>query len=145
MPNTSLARDNKGQFAAGNAGGPGRPPVAKEEQYLEILRQTVDLSQWQAAITAVLRKAQEGDLRAFEALAKYIMPLPAQRLKLSEEPQQEEFRVAGMSPGELGESMLNRLVKKVMERRAYEKMVEASRVKAIAPTKSNPAGGAASV
>jgi len=144
MADSTLTRDSKGQFAAGNAGGPGRPPAAKEEHYLELLRQTVDLSQWQTAIRAVLRKAQEGDLRAFEALAKYIMPLPAQRLKISDEPQ-KEFRVAGMSPGELGESMVNRLIQKVLERQAYEKMVEADRVKAIAPTISNPASGAASV
>lgn len=136
MSDPTLRRDKNGQFAAGNAGGPGRPPAAKEEHYLELLRQTVDLSQWQTAISAVLRKAQEGDLRAFEALAKYIMPLPAQRLKLSEEPAQEEFRVAGMSPGELGESMVNRLIKKVMERRAYEKMVEADRLKAITTDRS---------
>jgi len=132
MADSALTRDSKGQFASGNAGGPGRPPALKEEQYSEIMRRTVDPQRWREAIEAVLKKAQEGDLRAFEVLAKHLLPLPAQRLKISDEPQ-EEFRVAGLPPGELGESMLNRLIKKVLERRAYEKSVEADRVKAIAP------------
>jgi hypothetical protein len=63
--------------------------------------------------------AQDGNLRAFEALARYILPLPAQRLRISEEPT-EEYRVAGYTPAEINTKMLERLATKIEERRVYE-------------------------
>ena len=67
------------------------------EQYLELLRQTVDLGQWAKAVQAVLKQAQDGHLKAFAALAKYLRPLPAQRLRVSAD-SDERFRVAGYTP-----------------------------------------------
>lgn len=92
--------------------------MAKEEQYLELLRMTIDLAQWQKVVKAVLKKAQNGDLRAFEALAKFIMPLPAQRLKISEEPR-EAYRVAGRTPEKTSEIMMKRLERQVLEQRKH--------------------------
>ena len=119
MANSARKRDSKGKFLPGCQPGPGRPTVAKEEQYLLLLRQTVDLAQWQKAVKSVLKKAQEGDLRAFEALAKFIMPLPAQRLKISEEPHQEKYRVAGRTPEKTSEIMMKRLERQVLEQRKH--------------------------
>lgn len=96
------SRDAKGQFVAGCAPGPGRPPKLREKAYFDAFRQTASLEDWQAAVEVILAKAIKGDLRAFEALAKYVMPSPAQRLEwqLTEE-RESEFRVAGATPEEI--------------------------------------------
>ena len=119
MAKSARTRDAKGKFMPGCMPGPGRPTVAREEAYLELLRRTVDLVEWEKAVRAVLAKAKKGDLRAFEALAKFIMPLPAQRLKISDEPQ-DEYRVAGRSPAQTDALMGKRLMDKILQRRKYE-------------------------
>jgi hypothetical protein len=118
----SSSRDAKGRFVAGCAPGPGRPPAPKERAYLDSFRQTVSLENWQTAVEAILAKAIKGDVRCFETLAKFAMPLPAQRLEwqLAEE-REGEFRVAGATSEELAEEMVREVMatlEKVQEAQA---------------------------
>jgi hypothetical protein len=107
----STTRDAKGRFVAGCAPGPGRPPAPKERAYLDAFRQTVSLEDWQAAIEAILAKAMKGDVRSFEALAKFTMPLPTQRAKWQQaEEREREFRIAGATPEELAEEMVREVM-----------------------------------
>ena len=123
MTAKSMKRDARGRFACGNVGGPGRPSAPKQQEYWTLLRGTVDLREWKKAVEAILAKAQAGDVKAFSALAKFLLPLPAQLLKISAEPQ-EEYRVAGLTPDRLDEEMMNRLFQKIAERRQYEAQIQ---------------------
>ncbi|MEM3460242.1 MAG: hypothetical protein QXO24_03390 [Candidatus Micrarchaeaceae archaeon] len=80
-----VLRDARGRFIPGTAGGPGRPPRAAEEAYLEALKSAVSLSRFRRIVAAIAEKAEKGDVRAFVALAKYIL-LPAEARTPEEEP-----------------------------------------------------------
>jgi hypothetical protein len=67
-------RNANGTFAAGNPGGPGRPPRAADRQYLEVLNETVSLDDWRAIVVAAVAKAKEGDFKAREWLGRLIVP-----------------------------------------------------------------------
>jgi hypothetical protein len=71
-----------GRFVKGTKGGPGRPPKAKEEKYLAMFRETVPPAEFAKATLAVLRKAQEGDVKAWTALARYALGVPVVRAEV---------------------------------------------------------------
>ncbi len=68
-------RNAKGQFVKGEKGiSPGRPRRQTEAEYLDTLRETVTLDDWREICIAMVNKAKDGDVRAFEALCKWAMP-----------------------------------------------------------------------
>ena len=67
-------RNERGQFTKGHKGGPGRPPKATEQEYLDAFCEEVPLAQWRKLIAAQVRRAERGDLQAFGALANYLAP-----------------------------------------------------------------------
>lgn len=70
-----MVRDTKGRFIKGESGNPnGRPPRATEEEYRLAVLDIVPLERWKMMIEKQAARAEKGDLRAFEALAKYIAP-----------------------------------------------------------------------
>lgn len=76
-----VGRNEKGQFVKGYKGGPGRPKRATEEEYREAVLDIVPLERWKLMIEKQAIRAERGDLRAFEALAKYIAP-PIERQEI---------------------------------------------------------------
>lgn len=53
-------RTEKGQFAEGNKGGPGRPAKAREAAYLAVLRETVSLEDWKEIVESAKADAKHG-------------------------------------------------------------------------------------
>ena len=77
-------RDEKGKFAPGNPGGPGRPRRAVERDYLQTLSDVVKPEDWRRVVTQALQDAQSGDPRAREWLSRYLMgPEPAKLIDLA--------------------------------------------------------------
>ena len=66
-------RQRNGQFAKGNSGGPGRPPLAIEKDYLTTLSDAVSADDWRAVVTRAVEDAKTGDPRARDWLAKYLI------------------------------------------------------------------------
>lgn len=100
-------RDHKGRFAPGNPGGPGRKPLRKELELLLRMRSTVTPDEWQAAVVAILESAKSGDVKAFEALAKYLIPTPEKRVGIRH--RDGKFRAAGASREQIDAAMVERL------------------------------------
>ena len=69
-------RDNHGRFALGNRGGLGRPPIAKERQYLEALTKACTLKDWRAICRRAVDDAKAGDHRARDWCGKYLIGDP---------------------------------------------------------------------
>ena len=65
----SIARDEHGRFAEGNAGGPGRPRRTVERDYLAVLSEAVSLDDWRAVVARAVDDAKAGDARARDWLA----------------------------------------------------------------------------
>ena len=82
-------RDANGRFvkgngaANGNNGGPGRPPKAREEKYLEIMKGTITFSEFKALVNKTYTLAMKGDAAARKALFDYILGPPTQKLEHS--------------------------------------------------------------
>lgn len=66
-------RKNNGQFAPGNPGGPGRPKRAAEADYLTALTTSVTLEDWHQIVTRAVTDAKQGDARARDWLARYLI------------------------------------------------------------------------
>jgi hypothetical protein len=66
-------RNRNGTFAVGNPGGPGRPPRATEQQYVEALSETVSLDDWRTIVRAAVDKAKKGDFKAREWLTRMLI------------------------------------------------------------------------
>lgn len=75
-------RDSGGKFAAGNAGGPGRPPRATERDYLIALSESCSTDDWQAIVTRAVDDAKDGDAKARAWLAGYLVGEPGSRGEL---------------------------------------------------------------
>ena len=69
---TELRADG-GRFATGNSGGPGRPRRAVESQYMASIGDAVSLEDWQAIVRRAADDAKNGDGKAREWLAKYLV------------------------------------------------------------------------
>lgn len=67
-------RDSKGKFIKGTAPGPGRQPAATEQQYAEVLKDVVPLERFRLIVEAQARRAERGDIQAFNALAGRLVP-----------------------------------------------------------------------
>ena len=66
-------RDERGHFTAGNAGGPGRPRRAIETEYLRAVSDAVPLEAWTAIVERAVSDAKDGDDKARNWLAKYVI------------------------------------------------------------------------
>lgn len=73
-------RDDRGRFAPGNSGGPGRPKRAVELEYIKALADTVTLDDWRAVCQSALEAAKAGDAKAREWLAGYLIGAKAKTL-----------------------------------------------------------------
>jgi len=69
-------RDSHGRFAEGNCGGPGRPPLAREQKFLETMSSVCNLSDWQEICERAVTDAKAGDHRAREWIAKFLVGEP---------------------------------------------------------------------
>ena len=69
----SSERDDNGQFAKGNPGGPGRPRRAVEREYLAALGDAVTLDDWRDVVTRAVADAKAGDAAARAFLAKRLI------------------------------------------------------------------------
>jgi hypothetical protein len=82
----TAGRDAKGRFLPGHKGGPGRPPRATEAEYLDALKASVPLDRWQRVIEAALQQAEQGDPKARDWLAKYLLPKEADPAQTDDAP-----------------------------------------------------------
>ncbi len=73
-----IARDAQGRFLKGKIPGPGRKPVKKEERYYRITCDSVSEEDWIDIVTKAVRQAKNGQWRAREWLANYIIGRPVQ-------------------------------------------------------------------
>lgn len=69
----SDARDERGRFVVGNPGGPGRRRLTVEREYLAALGQAVSLEDWREVVARALADAKNGDNKARNWLAKYLI------------------------------------------------------------------------
>jgi hypothetical protein len=68
-----MERDEKGQFEKGNSGGPGRPKRPTEIAFMRTLVEECDLEKWRSIIASTIKAAEDGDPRARDFLAKYLL------------------------------------------------------------------------
>ena len=69
-------RDSRGRFARGNAGGPGRPKRVTERHYLDVMQISCSPEKWREIIEKAVTDAKNGDAKAREWLASYLMGKP---------------------------------------------------------------------
>src|SRR5947199_9628742 len=79
-------RNTNGTFAAGNAGGPGRPRRGVGRRYLAAFAEAVSPSDWRAIIQRAVADAKAGDAKARDWLSKYLVgDEPLALVELTEE------------------------------------------------------------
>jgi len=76
-----VTRDDKGRFAKGNGGGPGRKPRAVEQSYLDVTMGAVSLDDWAEIIGKAVAQAKRGDPVARKWLGDYLVGTPVQYTK----------------------------------------------------------------
>ena len=76
-------RTERGTFAAGNPGGPGRPPKSVEADYQAAVREAVSADDLCAVLKSLTGKAKRGDVQAARLLLSYTVGLPTQRIEQS--------------------------------------------------------------
>lgn len=104
-------------FQKGKPPGPGRPKgLPKEREYLDAFRKRVTIDKWMEAVDEQLKKALGGDTKAFEILAKYCLPQPAQIHEFGDKTR-EAFRRAGMNDDEYRDMVAQQVVESFRARR----------------------------
>jgi len=102
-------RNNKGQFAKGSKGGPGRPTrkveVARELAYLGVILDKVTTEDWGEVIDKAIEQAKGGDARAREWLAGHLVANSLEEVLLWKE-QASFFAVPLLTP-EMADSGLD--------------------------------------
>jgi len=79
-------RDQAGRFTSGNKASPGRPPKAIEDQYLQALRRSVSLKDFEAIVRRAVLDAKKGNKSAREWISRYCVDLAIEaRLERIEE------------------------------------------------------------
>ena len=79
----SEKRAKNGQFAKGNAGGPGRPKKEREREYLNATVSCVSVAQWKRIVKKAAKDAEKGDAVARNWLGNYLLGTPLKRIDLS--------------------------------------------------------------
>lgn len=77
-----MERDEKGRFAKGNKGGPGRQNRSTEDKYLKALRDSVTIKDWKAISTKAIAQASKGDKAARQWLSDYLLGKPTQNVAI---------------------------------------------------------------
>lgn len=80
-----MDRDKKGRFAKGNPGNPnakGRPKRNTEDKYLQALRDTVKLKDWEEITEKAIQQARKGDRSARQWLSDYLLGKPIQNVNI---------------------------------------------------------------
>ena len=77
-----MERDENGQFAKGNKGGPGRQKRKTEDKYLRALQKCVKAKEWKAICERAVQDAKRGDRTARQWLSDYLLGKPVQELKV---------------------------------------------------------------
>jgi hypothetical protein len=75
-----MERTEKGTFAKGNTGGPGRPKKEREEKYSEIMLNTVSYERWKRIIEKAASQAEKGDSVARKWLSDYLIGPAVQKI-----------------------------------------------------------------
>jgi hypothetical protein len=76
-------RNELGQFVAGNAGGPGRPPRSTEQAYMEATINNCSLEDWGAIVRRAVQDAIAGDAQARTFLANYLIGKPKETVQVN--------------------------------------------------------------
>ena len=71
-------RDSKGKFTQGSPGGPGRPKRNTERAYLDIIQTACPPETWREVVDKAVNDAKNGDPKAREWLASYLVGKPEQ-------------------------------------------------------------------
>ena len=79
----AAVRDEKGRFAPGSGGGPGRQKREREIEYYRIMETTVTAAAWRAIIVKAVEQAKRGDAVARKFIADYLIGTPPQRHELT--------------------------------------------------------------
>lgn len=69
----ALKRIDGGKFAPGNQGGPGRPRLETEREYLRVLMAACPVSAWEKIVEKAVSDAEDGCHKAREWLAGYLI------------------------------------------------------------------------
>src|SRR4030042_1960910 len=69
-------RDSRGRFAEGNHGGPGRPKRVTERHYLDVMQVACSPEDWREVVEKAIADAKNGDAKAREWLAGYLVGKP---------------------------------------------------------------------
>jgi hypothetical protein len=69
----SNGRNDKGRYANGNQGGPGRPPLAREKDYLRVTVGGCSVDDWGAIVQRAVKDAKQGDPRARDWLSRHLI------------------------------------------------------------------------
>ena len=78
-----MVRDDKGRFATGNGGGPGRPKKEREVEYYRIMQTLCTSSDWATIVAKAVEQAKRGDAVARKFLADYLIGPPVERKEIS--------------------------------------------------------------
>ncbi len=68
-------RDEHGKFMKGNKASPGRPPKPVEADYKNALLEIVGVERFKKMIEAQAKRAERGDIQAFNAIANRLLPV----------------------------------------------------------------------
>ena len=74
--NETSGRVANGQFAPGNPGGPGRPSRQTQREYLRAMIAGCSLGDWREIVGKAVAHAKQGDAKAREWLARYLVGSP---------------------------------------------------------------------
>ncbi|MDD4465770.1 MAG: hypothetical protein PHY25_03735 [Dehalococcoidales bacterium] len=77
-------RDEKGRFIKGNNANPnGRPPKAREQEFLNVTIAAVSCGDWIEIIQKAVSQAKKGDASARKFLADYLIGPPTVKTDLT--------------------------------------------------------------
>jgi len=71
-------RNENGQFAKGNGGGPGRPRLDAEQKYLRTLHRSLLQRDVREIVKKLIGKAKTGNIQAAKVLLEYAIGKPTQ-------------------------------------------------------------------
>lgn len=95
MATKTTGRTEKGTFAPGHTGGPGRPPRATEISYLRMFAEACPPERFKEIVEAAVESAKAGDAKAREWVSGYLCGNPSDKAlllsKLSAEELKQEF------------------------------------------------------
>ena len=74
-------RTERGRFAAGNPGGPGRPRKETEQGYADAMRDAITPADLCDVLKSMVRRAKGGDVAATKLVLNYTVGLPTQRIE----------------------------------------------------------------